>query len=217
MKNGFWFLLAGVCAAAAWAAEFEREVAEQDRDRDGLVDLRVENIVRGTSAVMSTVSVKMTNGWLTSRVYFSDSIPVLTEVDENSDGAYEFFFIRNSVSQKLEGFRRDPSGVRPASAAENERLMQLDQLKSKPQSPTVAVSPPRKTGSGAGRPLTVLGGELKKSSLIAGIALMIGGTMLLREQNQSSMVRRLAGKCMVLIGICIAIGEWMLNLVLSGN
>jgi hypothetical protein len=112
-------LLVAVGCRAQDTNAITSKVFEQDRNKDGKPDVRVETFYRGGQKVMLFWSKPNAQGVMTvtSRSYFAGGEMVTTESDEDGDGVFETLAVYGSGTGDMEVFTRQRDGsVKPVSA-----------------------------------------------------------------------------------------------------
>jgi hypothetical protein len=122
--------MVAVCQAAE-ADELSSKVAEVDRDKDGLPDVRMEVISRGEAKQIMVMSrVDESGAWkVTARSFYVGPHMAVTESDEDGDGFFEMVAVYREDPEDVNAFMRERDGsVRPAEMKMVEALRKQNAL-----------------------------------------------------------------------------------------
>lgn len=96
-----------------------KKVFEQDKDKDGAPDLRIETHTRGETRVFIRMERKLQNGaWSVTQSYLVSGEIFSVEEDEDGDGFFETLIVFNPPKNGLEVFLREKDGSTVVASAD---------------------------------------------------------------------------------------------------
>lgn len=92
-------------------ATIEKKVLEQDKDKDGVADLRIETHTRGKTKVFIRMARRLPSGaWSVTHSYLLQGETVSMEEDRDGDGFFETLIVFDPPSKDFEVFSRRKDG-----------------------------------------------------------------------------------------------------------